>query len=255
MTKFAMPLTTAFAEDHSAARSSRGFTLVELAIVLLIVGLLLGSLVSPLSAQLDQRNYNETQQQINEIREALIGFAVTNGRLPRPATSVTDGTENPVLCASDAACTFFIPWTTLGVKKTDAWNKMLRYSVTPAYAAAVPFTMNTAGSKKVQTRDSAGALSYLIGSAAACAPPPATPCAPAVIYSAGKSNWGFSEDGTALPDGSATNADEDINAAATTIFFSRNQSTVPIGGEFDDIVVWVPPYVLMNRMVTAGRLP
>ena len=255
MPKSAMPLIAAIATDHRAARGSRGFTLVEMAIVLLIVGLLLGTLMSPLSAQLDQRNYNETQQQINEIREALIGFAVTNGRFPRPATSATDGAENPVLCATDSTCTGFIPWTTLGVKKTDAWNKMIRYSVTPAYAAAAPFTMITAGSKKVQTRDSAGALSYLIGSAAACAPPPATPCAPAVIYSAGKNNWGFSEDGTALPDGSATNADEDVNAAATAIFFSRNQSTVPVGGEFDDIVVWIPPYVLMNRMVAAGKLP
>jgi hypothetical protein len=58
-----------------------------------------------------------------------------------------------------------------------------------------------------------------------------------------------------LADGSATNADEDINASATISFFSRNQSTVPTGGEFDDIVIWIPPYVLMNRMISAGKLP
>ena len=60
-------------------RAARGFSLVELAIVLLIVGLLLSSLMPPLSAQLDQRNYNATQQQIDEIRDAMIGFAVVNG--------------------------------------------------------------------------------------------------------------------------------------------------------------------------------
>jgi prepilin-type N-terminal cleavage/methylation domain-containing protein len=244
-----MPLTSHVGKNLSARMASHGFTLVELAIVLIIVGLLLGSLMSPLSAQLDQRNYNETQQQISEIREALIGFAVSNGRLPRPATSAADGAENPATCASIAACTGFIPWTTLGLKKTDAWNKMIRYSVTPAYANGA-FALTTSGNKKIQTRDSAGNASYLIGSAAGC-----SPCAPAVIYSAGKNNWGFSEDGTAQPDGSATNADEDVNAAATTDFFSRSQSVVPVGGEFDDIVVWIPPYILMNRMVAAGKLP
>lgn len=247
-----MPVKTALAKERPVALSSNGFTLVELAIVLIIVGLLLSSLVSPLTAQIDQRNYNETQQQITEIREALIGFAVTNGRLPRPATSVSDGAENPATCADDTACTGFIPWTTLGVKRTDAWNKLVRYSVAPGYANAT-FNLNTVGSKKIQTRDNAGILSYLVGSAAACSI--ASPCAPAVIYSAGKNNWGVTEDGTAIADASTTNADEDVNEAATTLFFSRNQSTVPTGGEFDDIVVWIPPYVLMNRMVLAGKLP
>ena len=252
MPKFAMPLIPALAKERPVASSSSGFTLVELAIVLIIVGLLLSSLVSPLTAQIDQRNYNETEQQITEIREALIGFAVTNGRLPRPATSVSDGAENPAACADDAACTGFIPWTTLGVKRTDAWNKMVRYSVSPAYANAT-FSLTTQGSKKIQTRDNAGAISYLIGSAAACSA--SSPCSPAVIYSAGKNNWGVTEDGTALADASTTNADEDANETATTLFFSRNQSAVPTGGEFDDIVTWIPPYVLMNRMVSAGKLP
>lgn len=244
---FAMPMNIPTGKRRGISRAA-GFTLVELTIVLVIIGLLLSSLMSPLAAQIDQRNYNETQQQINEIREALIGFAVANGRLPRPATSATDGSENPVIC-DNATCTGFIPWTTLGIKKTDAWNRMIRYSVTPDYANAA-FAMTTPGNKKVQTRDGAGAASYLIGSASSC-----SPCAPAVIYSAGKSNWGFSEEGTALPDGSTTNADEDANASATTVFFSRSQSVVPTGGEFDDLVAWIPPYVLMNRMVAAGRLP
>ena len=227
----------------------RGFTLVELTIVLVIVGLLLGSLMVPLSAQIDQRNYNETQRQINEVREALIGFAVLNGRLPRPATSSSDGAENTANCNETTTCTGFIPWTTLGVRKTDAWNKMIRYSVTPAYANA-PFALDTSGSKKVLTRDGSGTTSYLIGSTSGC-----SPCAPAVIYSAGKNNWGYADDGSALADGSTSNADEDANAIATTSFFSRDQSTVPNGGEFDDLVVWIPPYVLFNRMISAGKLP
>lgn len=230
---------------------SSGFSLVELAIVLIIVGLLTSSLILPLSAQIDQRNINETRQQLNEIREALIGFSVVNGRLPRPATSLSDGRENPAVCSSEADCTGFIPWNTLGMKKTDAWNKMIRYSVTPEYANSA-FALTTLGSKKVQTRDSAGTTSYLVGASGSCA---SSPCAPAVVLSFGKNNWGTSPEGTAIADNSTTNADEDINATATTVFFSRDPSNVTGGGEFDDLVVWIPLYVLFNRMVAAGKLP
>ena len=236
----------------SMPRRQCAFTLVELTIVLLIVALLIGGMLVPLSAQRDLGQVSETQRQLAEIKEALQGFAVANGRLPRPATSLTDGAENPALCADDAACTGYLPWATLGVKKTDAWSKMIRYSVTPAYANAA-FTLTTVGSKKVQTRDSAGTASYLIGVGGLCSL--SSPCAPAVVYSAGKSNWGVSEQGNALPDESADNADEDANAVATTVFFARDPSTVANGGPFDDIVTWLSPNILYSRMIAAGRLP
>ena len=231
---------------------ARGFTLIELTIVLVIVALLIGGMLVPLSAQRELGRASETQRQLAEIKEALLGFAVANGRLPRPATSLADGAENPSLCADDAACTGYLPWVVLGVKKTDAWSKMIRYSVTPAYANA-SFSLATVGSKKVQTRDSAGSASYLIGVGGACSV--ASPCAPAVIYSAGKNNWGVSEDGSAFADESADNVDEDANAVATTLFFARDPSTVANGGPFDDIVTWLSPNILYSRMISANRLP
>ncbi|HLD09715.1 MAG TPA: prepilin-type N-terminal cleavage/methylation domain-containing protein, partial [Methylophilaceae bacterium] len=55
---------------------SNGFTLVEMAVVLVIVGLLLAGLLMPLSAQLDQRNTTDTQKALAEIQQALIGYAI-----------------------------------------------------------------------------------------------------------------------------------------------------------------------------------
>ena len=69
--------------------SQNGFTLIEMAIVLMIVGLLLGGLLVPLSAQMDQRNISDTQKAMSEIKEALIGYAMANGRLPCPAVPTT----------------------------------------------------------------------------------------------------------------------------------------------------------------------
>lgn len=239
-------------QHHPPGRHRRGFTLTEVAIVLTIVGLLLTMLLPLLGAQLDQRNVHETRQALAEAQEALIGFAVANGRLPRPATSAVDGAEAPVACASETACTGFLPWQTLGVRHTDGWGKLLRYSVTPAFANA-GFTLATPATKKLQSRDGAGNLVYQVGNASACSA--ANPCAPAVVYSAGKNNWGTRADGTAVGDASATNADEDRNDSATTLFIVRTPAAAGAGGEFDDLVGWLPTTVLFNRMVAAGRLP
>ena len=56
-------------------KRERGFTLIELAVVVAIFGLLLTILVVPLSTQFDQQRAAETQKQLENVREALIGFA------------------------------------------------------------------------------------------------------------------------------------------------------------------------------------
>lgn len=230
-----------------------GFTLTEMAVVLVIVALLIAGMVLPLSAQQEIRARQETEKTLNDIRDALLGFAVANGRLPRPATSTIDGAENPALCGNDAACSGFIPWATLGTRRSDGWGKLIRYSVTPAFADA-PFTLSTAANRTVQGRDAAGAAIYLVGQAACST---TNQCAPAVIFSQGKRNQGTLEDGTVLPDGSATNEDEDANDNGPLNYFSRLPvtDTTATGGEFDDMVIWLPTTILFNRMIAVGKLP
>ncbi len=233
-----------------------GFTLIELSVVLVVIALLLGSMLVPLATQIDQRNVAQTRQLLEDAREAIIGFAMINGRLPRPATSVSDGTERATTCGSQAqpkaACTGFIPWAALGLPRTDAWGKQLRYSVSPNFAdSPFNFTTSTAGHKKV-CPDSACATPVVSG-------------VPAVILSHGPNNWGYRDDGTQFGDLSSTNTDEDLNDAKfkCTVdadcddFISRtiSKNTGGAGGEFDDLVAWIPNTVLFNRMVTAGRLP
>lgn len=241
---------------RSRARALRGFTLTELAMVLVIVALLAGGILISLSAQYDARNVSETQKALEQAHEALLGFAAANGRLPRPATSATDGTERSTPCTTDSDCTGFIPWQALGIRKSDSWGKLIRYSVTPAFANGA-FTLTTAGSKKIQSRDGSGNVIYLLGQASSC-----NPCSPAVVFSQGKSRLGTNEDGVALGGGSATSVDEISNdtgstTAPGTLFMSRTptDNTAAAGGEFDDQVIWISPNILFNRMIAAGRLP
>src|SRR5437762_13621334 len=98
-------------------RAWRGqaFTLIELAVVLMLVGLLLSSVTYTLSAQVEQRTREQTQRILEQAREALIGYAVANGRLPCPASSGSSGAESP---PGGGECTNyydgFLPAVTLG---------------------------------------------------------------------------------------------------------------------------------------------
>lgn len=70
-----------------------GFTLVELTIVLFIVALLSSGLMLGLSGQREQAMNKDARMQLETIREALIGYAMTNGRLPCPAPANLPNTD------------------------------------------------------------------------------------------------------------------------------------------------------------------
>ena len=57
---------------------ARGFTLIELAIVLVIITILIGGLAMPLSAQIQARRAAETNRTLEEAREAIIGYAMSH---------------------------------------------------------------------------------------------------------------------------------------------------------------------------------
>jgi prepilin-type N-terminal cleavage/methylation domain-containing protein len=238
-----------------ASFALRGFTLVELAVVVAVIALLLGSILVPLTTQVAQRNTVQTQRQLEEIREALIGFTMVNRYLPCPAVSDSNGTAKAT-CTTAMDATGYVPWITLGVSRTDAWGKMYRYSVAPEFANSVaPFDFSTtlANAKTVRTRDTVGnPMDLATGTIA-------------VVLSYGANNWGRTADLSDIVDSSLTNVDEDDNnsklsctvATDCTNFWSRPpaaNSTVP-GGEFDDMLIWVSSNVVFSRMVAAGKLP
>ena len=69
-----------------ATRSQQGFTLVELAIVMLIMGLVIGGLAMPLAVQRENARIRDGQAQLDAVLDAVEGFALVNGYLPCPAT-------------------------------------------------------------------------------------------------------------------------------------------------------------------------
>lgn len=210
---------------YASHRNSDGFSLVEMAIVLAIVGLLLGGLLPTISSQVEQQRRNETRKHMDEIKDALIGYAIINGKLPCPATVTYGEADNA--CTSPAS-DYYLPWKTLGVPETDAWGGKWYYRVEPAFATSVPFTLATTSSSTLdlQVRDGAG-----IRITTASERPLA------IIFSTGQN---------LVPDGE--------NASFEPLNDATYQSNIP-SQSFDDLTIWISRPQLFNRMVAAGKLP
>ncbi|MES1997863.1 MAG: type II secretion system protein [Pseudomonadota bacterium] len=239
--------------------SSQGFTLIEMAMVLIIITLVVGTALVPLGAQIEQRQRAETQRTLDEIKEALIGYTLANGVLPCPSgvsAGIPNGIASPTPCpTTNLIATGYIPWVTLGVNNHDAWGNLIRYAVATKFAdTSNPFTLNTASLNAsntitIQSRDTAGALTTISATI------------PAAAFSLGKNGYGaLSSDYIAQSGVPANNPDEKQNIASGSLtYLSRTPApagtSATIGGEFDDIIVWISPNVLYNRMVAAGKLP
>ncbi|TDI81398.1 MAG: prepilin-type N-terminal cleavage/methylation domain-containing protein [Betaproteobacteria bacterium] len=238
-----------FSWQRAIPRSAQyGFSLVEMAVVMVILAMLLGGLLVPLTAQIDQRNMNETRKSLSEIKEALVGFSITSGRLPCPAISSTNGDEK-ITCVVLADRHGYIPWAKLGVSKLDAWGHIFRYSVTPAYAGpsgTLVLSPPTIRDITIQTRDVAGTLVNLSNPSNI----------PAVVLSHGKNGYGATDDQGGIAAVPGANVDESTNTTNPTTFVTQVPTVAGSpGGEYDDIVTWISPNILFSRMVAAGRLP
>lgn len=276
-----MILPNSLHRQHTASlRPQRGFSLVELAIVLIIVALLSGGMLVTLSTSRDIARATDAQKQLATISDALLGFAAANGRLPCPASAASDGAES--FCTNNvgaATCGVelltpapdhgrcnnpfdgFLPAKTLGITPTDAqgyaldpWNNRIRYAVSSAddgtnfiftgkdkiKAAWATPPLPDAGKLLRVCSTASGATGA--GATAECqTAPPSTLAdkAVAVIYSRGAN-------GGAAP----TSADEIENGDNDRLFVSTTSSP-----SYDDVVSWLSPNLLYNRMISSGRLP
>ena len=231
-----------------------------MAMVLFIVSLLLGGLLVPLATQIEARLRSDAEEQLHKIREALVGFAIINGRLPchttvSDPTSVNYGVEDPAPCNASTATVGWVgdgilPWKTLGldngldpwgVQRTasaDAWTGYWRYRVQSRFAST--FTLNTDPATTPTTDrlcvfDAPGNLLNSISE---------NPVA--IVYSTGANQ-------------TADGLNSTYEATSTSTDCANNTPITYQGGvvsvSFDDITIWLTRPLLFNRMVSAGVLP
>ena len=115
-----------------------GFSVLELAIVLGVIGIVFVGAISGLSEHRSTAKQLESQKIQANIKQQLIKFAVINKYLPCPDTD-GDGTENRVLAtvagASVNVCsldTGTVPYVDIGMKRADAqdaYGNFIRYAI------------------------------------------------------------------------------------------------------------------------------
>jgi prepilin-type N-terminal cleavage/methylation domain-containing protein len=135
--------------------NQRGFTLLEIAVVMIIIGILTGGGVSLMKLLTERKARSETIEYLKQARMVLVSFAVNNGRLPW-ADSDGDGLEN------SSATNGTLPFLTLQIAPADAYKRVLRYAVNPnltanRYAGCSALRTGLAAPPEIVDADGAGA--------------------------------------------------------------------------------------------------
>lgn len=243
------------AQAFRQTSKSSGFSLIEMAVVLLIVSALLGGLLVSISATREVNNRNSTEAALQDIVEALYGFAQANDRLPCPASATSNGFSDPAAagaCSAGAVAAGFVPSGTLGLSGpldrnnllSDPWGNPYRYVV--SNAASNAFTSANMGNANIATLATGATLR--VCDSASCAAVVADNL-PAVVLSMG-ANWA-----------AFSGADEVENSGEATVAGYRMPNDISfvtsgyVEDVFDDMLNWISPNLLVSKLISAGQLP
>ena len=231
--------STATRPSAAEARPRReaGFTLAELAVVLIILALLSGSMLVPLASRIEARDRQATLDRLRDIQQALTGFAIIHGRLPCPSIEPDPahpdyGQEAPPPC--NTAAEGLLPWRTLGMPATDAWGSERTAIDAPwqghwRYRADRNFTDQlisaaTVPASNLQIHAHDGRRITVSDSQAV-----------AIVFSIGANRHA---------DG------RNASYSATNPGYQAGEPTA----DFDDMLVWIGRPLLIARLAQAGRL-
>jgi type II secretory pathway pseudopilin PulG len=265
-------------------RVSRGFSLVEIALVLVIIGLALGGIVAAIGPQLDNKNVRDTQERVKQATEAIMAFAIANRRLPCPASATSDGAE--VLAGLPGQCgnfnDGFVPARALGLSERgangtmlDAWGFGIRYSVTQVTyngSGNLPVSIDcTATCYPFTQLDGIKNAYYVSGAPVVTAQQPAVAqlqqvCASATGITATTCGatanlvvqpaflvWSTARNGAELPGGGGADEAANLNGDSVYVMHPRTEAGAT-NGAFDDILQWQTVATVFLNFTNMGVL-
>ncbi len=215
----------------------RGFTLIELAVSLAIVGLLLGMFALPALNLLRHRTGTAAfSLRADDAVAALEQFAIEACRLPCPARAGgAAGTEDKGACTGIG----ILPWRTLGLPYGhDRHGNLYSYVVSPAYAEAGGLHGNPTAS--IQFRPLPEPASYT----------PVTVAAALISHGPnGHGAWG--RDGRLRPMGMASVSEaQQLSESHSDSVYAGPFDVEP---GFDDEVVVLPALIIRNLAYGRGH--
>lgn len=253
-----------------------GFTLVEMAMVLLIIGLLTGGLLMPLSTQYELKQRQQVQAELKQIKEALMGYYLIHGHFPCPASSTSnygrefDRTSNGIcnMPQENSSSHGFVPYVELGLTgstdsgastMTDAWGNPYRYSVTnlgkSCFGGRWIYTLPNAFRTLRETGVCSGETlddflpNFQICDTTGCGAKTAV----VVIYSMGK-NWTetpVASSAESKNQGDTNNGGFPLKIGSDAKFHIGDSNAA---NPYDDLVEWISPNVLFSTLAKANML-
>lgn len=229
-------------------KSQSGFSLIELSIVLLVLGLILTSTITGLSDLVWRARYAQAKKDLALAQEALIGYVISRGGLPCPDTDgyqgnpgTPDGEANSDGAGGCDDENGYLPWVDLGLKARDPWGGLYLYRIDTDYAKPPPVVDQLVTFDLTETDGNIEVLDSSGGS-------PVANNIVAIFFSVGPNGY--------MAVGSSPSVDENENLDNDISFVDK--AYVPAGvsaAEFDDIMHWLSSFILKSKMVEAERLP
>ena len=108
-------------------KGKKGFTLIEMAFILVIIGILVGMGAELLPMLVKQSKLKETRAIVKEVKTAITGYALAKGSLPCASTT-EDGSED------NGTYIGYLPYADLGINGNDSYQGTLFYAVDPYLA-------------------------------------------------------------------------------------------------------------------------
>lgn len=215
---------------HHTRYSKQGFTLIEVALVLAIVGFLSISAMTMVSAQIDAARQRATLDKLAAIKHAVSAFVVKNSRLPCPAqanltaTDANYGVEAAPTPGTPPACTNaetitsdaegnsapanlsfrgIVPWKTLGLPEEEAQDGHYRFFTYHVSAGAI-FDVDATGA--IRTSDTLAAMRGVL-----------------TVHTGAPTSLGLPPSGNQINGCSSTKGDNGCNIAASVVFVSHGK--------------------------------
>ncbi len=226
-------------------RHQRGFTLIEIAVVLLILSVILIAAMGVINAQVKKFGYEQTDKHREVVGEYLKMYLRTNRHLPC-ADNDQDGIENrtgpnPTDACDANAYEGVVPYVTLGLDRDlalDGWENFFTYRVTPNWTISNTFAIGSGNLGILDNIDTTGAG--------------ATEESVVALISHGPNGVGaFNISGQ---NANATDADEIDNQVGTGHANEYNKRPVTAGSDYDDLVLALESTDLLSPLFADGSI-
>jgi prepilin-type N-terminal cleavage/methylation domain-containing protein len=243
-------------------RKLSGFSLIEVAMVLCIIGILSGIGIPALNNFLKYQKTRKTEDHLEQIFHSLASYVLTNKRLPCPAKPGEPAPENGI---SESNCLFsetfigLVPYRTLGIPEKiakDSYHNWITYAVNPSLTNSAIKSLNASHDSDspntvfCEVEKSHIDLKVTNAEKQPVLDPEASNDLIAVVLISHGANGGgsFNLNGERKE---ATSPDKAINANASPDFIDRGFSLAK-EDFFDDTVKWI---TRDNLMALYGKQP